>query len=259
MGIVNVTPDSFFAGARTEATEAAIVRGRALFEAGCDVVDVGGESTRPGAEAVTLDEELARVVPVVRSLAAYGPVSVDTRTEQVARAAASAGATIINDVSSLLLEVAAELAVGYVAMHSKGDPKTMQLDPTYEDVVAEVAAYLEGAASKAKDLGVQPLWIDPGIGFGKTVEHNLTLLANCRRFVELAQNYGAGVLVGTSRKRFLSALGSEELDVDERLEGSIATEAWAMLEGVSIVRVHDVAVAVQLRELLMRPVEEVVS
>jgi dihydropteroate synthase len=259
MGIVNVTPDSFYSAARTEATLEAVQRGRELFDAGCDVVDVGGESTRPGAEPVAPDEERARVVPVIRALAHYGPVSVDTKKEAVARSAVHVGATIINDVSSTLLEVAGELGVGYVAMHTKGDPQTMQINPTYHDVVEEVATYLGALAARGRALGVRPLWIDPGIGFGKTVAHNLALLANVGSLVALAQQYDAGVLVGTSRKRFLGSLGEYELDVDERLEGSIATEAWAMLEGVSMVRVHDAAAAVQLRELLVRPVEEVVS
>jgi dihydropteroate synthase len=158
-----------------------------------------------------------------------------------------------------LLELAAELGVGYVGMHAQGEPKTMQESPTYADVVEEVVAFLADLAARAQELGVSPCWIDPGIGFGKTVEHNLALVAHCRRFVALAQRHGAGVLVGTSRKRFLSRLGAHELEVDERLEGSIATEAWAMLEGVSMVRVHDAVAAVQLRELLVRPVEEVVS
>jgi dihydropteroate synthase len=259
MGIVNVTPDSFFGAARTSASDASILRGRELFDAGCDVVDVGGESTRPGADVVESGEELARVLPVIAALCERGPVSVDTKKEEVARAAVRAGATIINDVSSTLLEVAAELGVGYVAMHAKGDPKSMQVNPVYDDVVHEVAAFLENMAARAQELGVRPFWIDPGIGFGKTVAHNLALLANSRRFVGLAHKYGAGVLVGTSRKRFLGALGPHELDVDQRLEGSIATEAWVMLEGVSMVRVHDAVAAVQLRELLVRPVEEVVS
>jgi dihydropteroate synthase len=259
MGIVNVTPDSFYPATRTRASDAGITRGRELFDVGCDVVDVGGESTRPGADPVGLDEELARVLPVIRELALLGPVSVDTKKEEVARAAVHAGATIINDVSSTLLDVAAQLDVGYVAMHAQGDSKTMQLNPTYEDVVEEVSAFLGDVAARARSLGVRPLWIDPGIGFGKTVEHNLALLAHCRELVDLAQGYGAGVLVGTSRKRFLARLGAHELGVDERLEGSIATEAWAMLEGVSMVRVHDAVAAVQLRELLVRPVEEVVS
>jgi dihydropteroate synthase len=257
MGIVNVTPDSFFAAARTEATDSAITRGRELFEVGCDVVDVGGESTRPGAHDVEVHEELSRVLPVVAALVPYGTVSVDTRKEAVARAAVDAGATIINDVSSTLLSVASELGVGYVAMHAQGEPRTMQERPTYEDVVDEVARFLEDVAARARDLEVRPLWIDPGIGFGKTVAHNLALLASTRRLVALAERYDAGVLVGSSRKRFLEHLGEHPLSVDERLEGSIATEAWAMLEGASMVRVHDAQAAVQLRELLVRPLESV--
>jgi dihydropteroate synthase len=259
MGIVNVTPDSFFAAARTEAADAATSRGRELFEVGCDVVDVGGESTRPGAEDVDVHEELARILPVVAELAAYGTVSVDTKKEAVARAAVAAGATIINDVSSTLLHVAGELEVGYVAMHAQGEPKTMQVSPTYENVVDEVTAFLEDLAARGRDLGVRPLWIDPGIGFGKTVAHNLALLASTRRLVDVAERYDAGVLVGTSRKRFLENLGEHPLSVDERLEGSIATEAWAMLEGASMVRVHDAQAAVQLRELLVRSLEDVSS
>lgn len=259
MGIVNVTPDSFFAAARTEATDAAIARGRELFELGCDVVDVGGESTRPGATDVDVHEELARVLAVVDALAGLGTVSVDTRKATVAREAVGAGASIINDVSSTLLSVASELEVGYVAMHAQGEPRTMQEHPTYGDVVEEVAAFLEQMARRADELGVRPLWIDPGIGFGKTVAHNLALLANTRRLVELAERYDAGVLVGTSRKRFLERLGEHALSVDERLEGSIATEAWALLEGASMVRVHDARAAVQLRDLLVRPLEDVTT
>jgi len=259
MGIVNVTPDSFFPDSRTAAHEQAIARGRAFFEAGCDVVDVGGESTRPGATPVGEDEELARVIAVVEALAKIGPVSIDTMKGAVARRAVEAGATIVNDVSCSLIEVAGELGVGYVAMHAKGDPQTMQHNPTYDDVLAEVSAFLEDAARRAQAAKIAPLWLDPGIGFGKTVEHNLTLLAHCDHFVELAGRYGAGVLIGTSRKRFLEHLGEQSLGVDERLEGSIATEAWAMLQGVSMVRVHDAVAAVQLRELLVRPVEEVLA
>lgn len=259
MGIVNVTPDSFFAAARTEVRDLSIARGVELFEMGCDVVDVGGESTRPGALDVPLDEELARVVPVVLALSPLGPVSIDTRKPDVARAAVGAGACIVNDVSGTLIDVAGSLQVGYVAMHSQGEPRTMQLSPRYDDVVAEVLSELEQMAHHAIDAGVTQLWLDPGIGFGKTLEHNLALIAHCEDFVELAKRYDAGVLIGTSRKRFLGLLGPEVLDVDDRLEGSIATEAWAMLEGVAMIRVHDAPVALQLRELMTRPVAEVVA
>jgi dihydropteroate synthase len=250
MGIVNVTPDSFFPASRTLAADEAIARGLAHFSQGADVVDVGGESTRPGASPVDDDEELSRVVPVVRALAALGPVSIDTQKESVARAAIAAGASVLNDVSSSLVDVAGELKVGYVAMHRQGDSRVMQDNPTYADVVGEISDFLAQVADDARRAGVSQLWLDPGIGFGKTVEHNLTLLAHCDHFVELAASYDAGVLIGTSRKRFLSHLGRDSLDVDERLEASLATEAWAMVQGVSMVRVHDVRETVQLRDLL---------
>jgi dihydropteroate synthase len=259
MGIVNVTPDSFFPDSRTLATADAVRRGRAHFDAGCDVVDVGGESTRPGATPVGADEEVARVVPVIEALCAYGPVSVDTQKESVARAAIRAGATVLNDVSSTLVDVAGELGVGYVAMHRQGDSSVMQLNPTYDDVVGEIVEFLNAMAERARVAGVTTLWLDPGIGFGKTTEHNIALLAHVSRFVELANTHAAGVVIGTSRKRFLGDFGGDLLEVDQRLEGSIATEAWALLQGVSMVRVHDAAAAVQLRELLVRPVEEVVA
>ena len=259
MGIVNVTPDSFFPASRTGATDEAVARGRALFGAGCEMVDVGGESTRPGAAPVPANEEIARVLGVIEVLAREGPVSVDTQKEAVARAAVGAGASVINDVSCTLVEVAGELGVGYVAMHRRGDSATMQNSPVYENVVAEVGDFLRVAAERARAAGVTRLWLDPGIGFGKTVEHNWELLAHCDFFVELARQFAAGVLIGTSRKSFLAQPGRELLGVEQRLEGSIATEAWAMLQGVSMVRVHDAVAAVQLRELLVRPAEEVVA
>jgi len=259
MGVVNVTPDSFFPGSRTVAADEAVARGRAHFLAGADVVDVGGESTRPGATPVSEDEEMARVVPVVRLLAREGPVSIDTQKESVARAAVAAGASVLNDVSSRLVDLAGELGVGYVAMHRQGDSSTMQDSPTYHDVVEEVGDFLRDVAERARRAGVAQLWLDPGICFGKTVDHNLALLAHCDHFVELAREYHAGVLIGTSRKRFLERLGRETLGVEERLEGSLASEAWVMVQGVSMVRVHDVREAVQLRELLTRPLEAVPS
>ncbi len=258
MGIVNVTPDSFYPESRTVAHETAIARGSALFDAGCDIVDVGGESTRPGAQHVADDEERARVLDVVAVLSTYGPVSIDTQKASVARAAIGAGASVLNDVSSTLVELAGELGVGYVGMHRRGEAADMQNDPRYDDVVAEILDYLRDVATRARNAEVAPLWLDPGIGFGKTTRHNVALLAHVGRFVALANEFGAGVLIGTSRKRFLGELAGG-LDVDQRLEGSIATEAWSLLQGVSMVRVHDAAAAVQLRELLTRPVEEVVA
>jgi len=259
MGIVNVTPDSFFPASRSLAADEAVTRGRSQFLFGADVVDVGGESTRPGATPVPESDELERVLPVIRALAPYGPVSIDTQKESVARAAVAAGASVLNDVSSTLFAVAGELGVGYVAMHRQGDSSTMQDSPSYGDVVGEVGDFLRSVAEAARGAGVTKLWLDPGIGFGKSIEHNVTLLAHVDHFVRLANEYRAGVLIGTSRKRFLGQLGRDALDVDERLEGSLATEAWAMVQGVSMVRVHDVRETVQLRELLTRPLEAVTS
>jgi dihydropteroate synthase len=253
MGVVNVTPDSFFPDSRTRATEDAIARGLEHFSFGADVVDVGGESTRPGATPVTRDEELLRVLEVVRALSPHGPVSIDTQKEAVARAAVDAGASVVNDVSATLAEVAGELGVGYVAMHRQGESRVMQENPTYDDVVNEVSAFLADVAARARRAGVRELWLDPGIGFGKTTEHNLALLAHAAHFVALAGAFDAGVLIGTSRKRFLGQLGPTPLEVEDRLEGSLASAAWAMVQGVSMVRVHDVRATVQLRELISSP------
>ncbi len=259
MGVINVTPDSFFPDSRAATAAAAVARGRAFFEAGCDLVDVGGESTRPGASPVRASHEVARGRSVIEELAGVGPVSVDTQKESVARAAVDAGATVINDVSGTLVELAGELGVGYVAMHRRGTRIAADERPVYDDVVGEVRDYLRGVAERARAAAVDPLWLDPGIGFNKDVAHNLALLGDCATLAELAHEYGAGLLIGTSRKRFLAHLGREVLDVDQRLEGSLATAAWALVNGATMVRVHDVRVAVQVRDLLARPLDEVVS
>jgi dihydropteroate synthase len=255
MGIVNATPDSFFPDSRTIGRDDAVARGRAFFAAGADVVDVGGESTRPGALDVDVDEELRRVLEVTRVLARDGVVSIDTQKERVAREAVAAGASIINDVSGTLAEVAGALGVDYVAMHRQGTARTMQDDPHYDDVVVEVGAALEELARRARRAGVKALWLDPGIGFGKSVAHNVTLLTHLDFFVALAARYDAQVLVGTSRKRFLEVLGGRDDAVESRLEASLATAAWSMLNGVRMVRVHDVAATVALRELIARPLD----
>jgi dihydropteroate synthase len=257
MGIINVTPDSFFPDSRTAAAEAAIERGLSHLEAGADVLDVGGESTRPGADPVDTDEELARVIPVVAELARHGRVSIDTQKSDVALAAVAAGASIVNDVSAELAELAGELGAAYVGMHRQGDARSMQRDPHYADVVGEVESFLARVAERARGAGVTEMWLDPGIGFGKTLEHNLSLIAATRRLATSAAANGAGYLVGTSRKSFLGRLSTETLDVEDRLEGSIATEAYCVLEGATMIRAHDVASAVQLRELVSRPIEEV--
>ncbi len=257
MGIVNVTPDSFFPDSRALGAAEAIAAGRAMFEAGCDIVDVGGESTRPGAAPVDEATELARVLDVVEGLSPHGLVSIDTNKAAVARAAVAAGARIVNDVSATLMAVAGELGADYVAMHRQGTSATMQLAPHYDDVVAEVRDHLLEAGRRARSAGVGRLWLDPGIGFGKTVEHNLTLLAHLDELVEAAHTLGAEVLVGTSRKSFLAHLGTEELAVTERLEGSLATAAWAWASGAEVLRVHDVTESLMLRDLIARPLAEV--
>lgn len=249
MGIVNVTPDSFSDGGRFDDPERAIAHGLALIAEGADLVDVGGESTRPGAEPVTAAEELARVLPVIEGLAGCGAVariSIDTAKPEVARAAVAAGATVVNDVTASLAPVAADLGAGWIAMHMQGTPRTMQADPSYGDVVAEVEAYLLERAARAADAGVAEVWIDPGIGFGKTAQHNWALLAAMPRLVA----GGVPVAVGTSRKAFLgAALGAADgsdrpTPVTDRLEGSVATAVAAAADGAALVRVHDVAATV---------------
>ncbi len=250
MGVLNVTPDSFSDGGQWFERGAAVARGMEMFGQGADVVDVGGESTRPGAVPVDENEERRRVVPVVEALAAHGRVSVDTRKRSVAEAAVAAGASLINDISASLWEVAAEAGpgVGWVAMHLQGTPETMQVDPRYDDVVAEVCNFLVERATRARAAGVDEVWIDPGIGFGKTAEHNLSLLRHLDAFVAT----GWPVLVGTSRKRFLQRL--LESPADDVIEGSLATAVMAMSAGAAMVRVHDVAPTVQGARLVAGPI-----
>ena len=245
MGIVNVTPDSFSDGGRYLDPAAAIAHGRELLAAGADLLDVGGESTRPGAVAVTSEEEKQRVLPVIEALASDGArVSVDTSKADVAAAALAAGAGIVNDVTALgdpeMAAVCAGARCGLVLMHMKGTPRTMQDAPTYEDVVAEVREFLAGRLEVAAAAGVDPerVWVDPGIGFGKTVEHNLELIARIDRIADL----GRPVVVGASRKNFLGAITGRE--VGERLGGSIAVALAAVAGGASVLRVHDVAATV---------------
>ncbi len=267
MGVVNVTTDSFSDGGRFVELEAALAHARQLVADGADIVDVGGESSRPGAEPVDSAEELRRVVPVIEALAPQVRVSIDTVKPEVARAAVAAGATLVNDVSASLAEVAAELEAGYVVMHRQGTPKTMQVAPRYDDVVAEVGAFLAERAEQAEALGIDEVWVDPGIGFGKTLAHNLTLLRHLDELVGM----GRPVLVGTSRKGFLGRLVArsdtsaltrsdvpaepesadpESSPVGERLEASLATATWAMAQGARMVRVHDVGPTVQAMKVV---------
>ena len=244
MGIVNVTPDSFSDGGLFLDADAAVQHGRRLAGEGADILDVGGESTRPGAEPVPVGEELERVVPVIEQLAADGHwLSVDTSKLEVARAALDAGARIVNDVSALrfapgMAALVAERAATCCLMHMLGEPRTMQREPRYGDVVGEVKAFLEERLAFAVSEGVpeQNVWLDPGIGFGKTVEHNLELLRRLDELVAL----GRPVVVGSSRKSFLGVLTGGR-DEGERLPGTIATNVLALERGASVFRVHDVA------------------
>lgn len=242
MGIVNITPDSFSDGGLFADPVTATEHGRALLEQGAAIVDVGGESTRPGAVRVTAAEESARVLPVVAALAASGScVSIDTRHAEVARACIAAGASIVNDVSGFrdpaMVEVAAGCEAGALVMHMQGEPSTMQDEPHYDDVVAEVCAFLEGQAHRLEAAGVaaERIAVDPGIGFGKTLEHNITLLRGLRAIAAL----GYPVVVGASRKRFIGVI-SGEADPTLRLGGSVAAALYAAERGASVLRVHDV-------------------
>jgi dihydropteroate synthase len=245
MGVVNVTPDSFSDGGLFLDADAAVEHGLRLADEGADILDVGGESTRPGAEPVGEDEERRRVLPVIERLAQEGDarLSIDTTKLTVARAALDAGATLVNDVSAFRFEpgmaaLVAEAGVGCCLMHMLGEPRTMQQDPRYDDVVSEVKAFLEERLAFAVSEGVEEerVWLDPGIGFGKTVEHNLELLRRLDEIVAI----GRPVVVGTSRKSFLGKLAGGR-DEGERLPGTIATNVLALERGASVFRVHDVA------------------
>ncbi|NCC50733.1 MAG: dihydropteroate synthase [Spartobacteria bacterium] len=243
MGILNVTPDSFSDGGAYLDEEAAVARGLELIGQGADILDVGGESSRPGAAPLDVEEELRRVVPVIARLRGLcdRPISVDTVKAEVARRALQAGADIVNDISALsmdpgMVDVARETGAGIILMHMQGRPRTMQANPVYKNVVEEVKEYLQDRIKWCLDKGVDAacLAVDPGIGFGKTCEHNLQLLANARVFCRL----GRPVVVGASRKSFIGALTGR--GVDGRLPGSLAVLADGIRQGVHIMRVHDV-------------------
>jgi dihydropteroate synthase len=246
MGVLNVTPDSFSDGGRFASSEAAVAHALRMVEEGARLIDVGGESTRPGAQAVSAEEEIRRVVPVIEALATrtHVPISVDTSKPAVMTAAVRAGATLINDVRALrepdALEAAAASGAAICLLHMQGEPRTMQADPRYGDVVAEVRDFLRERAEVCMAGGIAPnrLAIDPGIGFGKRLEHNLALLANLRTLVGL----GWPVVVGVSRKSMFEALLGRA--VDERVAGGVAAATAAVLAGASMVRAHDVAAAV---------------
>lgn len=261
MGVVNVTPDSFSDGGRFADPAAAIEHGLALAAAGAAILDVGGESTRPGAEPVDVAEELRRVVPVVESLARDSgvPVSVDTTKADVARAALAAGAVLVNDVSGgtadpAMLGVVADARAGYISMHMRGTPRTMQDHARYDDVVDTVAHELAQRVDAALAAGVarHALFVDPGIGFAKTAEHNIALL---RALPELAARVGVPIVVGTSRKSFLARIAGD----DGRDDATLATTVWCFELGASVVRVHDVDAsrrAVEMLETMERATPE---
>jgi dihydropteroate synthase len=250
MGVVNLTPDSFSDGGRYLKAEAAMDRARALIADGADRLDIGAESTRPGAEPVDAADELDRVVPLIAAIRAESaiPISIDTMKPRVARAAVAAGATMWNDVTALRwsdegLPTAAELGCEVVLMHMRDEPRTMQAAPAYDDVVAEVCGFLTERAEVAMAAGVAraKIWLDPGIGFGKTGQHSLTLLGHLDRIVAL----GFPVLLGASRKSFLGKIDRRATEATDRLGGSLAAALAGAAAGVAAVRVHDVRETVQ--------------
>jgi dihydropteroate synthase len=258
MGIVNVTPDSFSDGGEFLDADAAIAHGRKLAGEGADILDIGGESTRPGAEAVSAGDELLRVQPVIEALGPSGtPISIDTSKAVVAEAALDAGATMVNDVTALrgdpeLAGVCAETGCEVVLMHMLGDPRTMQENPTYDDVVDDVKAFLAERIEFALSHGIdeERIWIDPGIGFGKTPEHNLELH---RRLGELAE-LGRPIAFGSSRKTFIGKLTGAE--VNQRVGGTIASNVIAYANGARLLRVHDVGPmrqAITIAEAILDP------
>lgn len=249
MGVVNVTPDSFSDGGQFQNTQDALAHALNLVDQGADVLDIGGESTRPGSSPVDVDEELSRTIDLIGAIRARSPVpiSIDTRKPQVVRAAVAAGADCWNDVSALTFDqdsvaTAVELGVPVILMHAKGDPKTMQDAPTYADVTGEVLNFLVSRMGQAVLAGMElhNVLVDPGIGFGKTVDHNLTLMRDLKRLSAL----GRPLIFGASRKRFIGALDKGAAEAN-RLGGSLTAALWAADRGAAILRVHDVAQTVQ--------------
>ncbi|MEJ6649699.1 MAG: dihydropteroate synthase [Burkholderiales bacterium] len=242
MGVVNVTPDSFSDGGDYLDPEMAVERAKILFESGADIIDVGGESTRPGAQSASLDLERSRVIPVIQALSRLGvPVSIDTQKPRLMEEAIECGACLINDISGAqdpeVASIAARTNVGVCVMHMQGSPRVMQQNPSYQDVVQEVFSFLQERVVSLIRSGVKPsnIVVDPGFGFGKTLEHNLLLLRNLNKFCEL----GHPVLVGLSRKAMLGVITNKE-DASDRLGSSIASAIFAVSQGADIVRVHDV-------------------
>lgn len=252
MGILNVTGDSFYDGGRYSVKSAAVDRALAMYDDGADIIDVGGESTRPGAEPVSAAEEIRRVVPVISELAERidVPISVDTYKAEVAKEALEAGADIINDISALrfsegMADLACSTGAPVILMHMKGTPRDMQNDPVYDDVIVEIHDFLEGRVECAVSRGIDRdlLVVDPGIGFGKTTEHNLRIISELESFREI----GCPVLIGPSRKSFIGNV--LDLPLEERLEGTAAAVAASVMNGADIVRIHDVKEMVRVVKL----------
>lgn len=254
MGILNVTPDSFYDGGRYAEHGSAIGRALQMVEEGADIIDIGGESTRPGSQPVSEEEELRRVLPVIEAVRARAdvPISIDTTKSRVAEQALQAGACMVNDISGLgfdprMAEVVAQAGALCCLMHIQGTPQTMQKNPQYIDVVCDISAYFQERLALAERAGIpsQNIWLDPGIGFGKTVEHNLRILRRLREFTA----FGLPILIGTSRKSFIGkVLG--DLPPEERLEGTAATVAVAIMNGANAVRVHDVQAMVRVARMV---------
>ena len=249
MGILNVTPDSFYDGKRYNTAEIAVNHALKMIEEGADIIDVGGESTRPGAYPISEAEELKRVIPLIKMLSKQTrkPISIDTYNASVAEKPVDAGASIINDIGGLLMDkhmakVAAEAKAPVIIMHKKGKPRTMQKNPIRKNVMSEIMSYLQKSVSRAVNAGINEdkIILDPGIGFGKTLRQNLEILKRLREF----KSMGFPILIGTSRKQFIGAI--LKLSVQERLNGTLATLAVAVINGAHIVRVHDVREAVQV-------------
>lgn len=244
MGILNTTPDSFSDGGSWGTVDRAVAHAEQMVADGADIIDVGGESSRPGAHPVTTGDELDRVLPVIERLAGRCVMSIDTTKAEVADAALRAGVDVVNDISATLETVAGEHEAGWIAMHMQGNPQNMQEKPSYEDVVKDITESLGNYVARGNRAGVAQIWVDPGIGFGKTTNHNLNLLRDLKNMT----NVGAELLIGVSRKRFVGEIHAlsdrrptgETVDADDRLEGSVFTAMWSWWEGAHIVRVHDV-------------------
>lgn len=245
MGILNTTPDSFSDGGSWANVVDGVAHAERMLAEGADIIDVGGESSRPGAEPVTLDEELRRTIPVIEQLADRCVLSIDTTKPEVAEAALAAGAHIVNDISASLEEVAGAGHAGWIAMHMQGEPSTMQDEPRYGDVVTEVLEFLGDATDRGERAGIEHIWVDPGIGFGKKTSHNVELLQNLHKFARV----GPGLMIGVSKKRLIAQLHamSDQRDgniaMNDRREASMVAAVWAWTHGANIVRVHDVRAA----------------